>query len=71
MRSFSEFQNDVNNLLGDNTNFQIDRPHAGKDEHVDLTPIIPKIGGADKVEVDFHGNVIGGFTQIGKTKLNW
>jgi hypothetical protein len=71
MRPLSEFQNDVKDLLGDNMNFQVDRPHAGKDKHVDLTTIVPAFRGADKVEVDFNGNIIGGSTQIGKTKLDW
>lgn len=62
MRSISELQKDVKNLLGDDMNFQIDRPHSGKEKHVDFTTITPQIGGADKVEVDFNGNVIGGLT---------
>lgn len=70
MSGIGDFQNKVNNTLGPDFNFQIDRPHAGKDEHVDLTVRIPSMG-ADKVEIDFNGNVIGGSTNIGLTKLNW
>ena len=71
MKKIGEFQNDVKSLLGDNYNFQVDRAHAGKDKHVDLTVRLPEISGADKVEVDFNGNVIGGSTNIGNVKLNW
>lgn len=71
MRDIGKFQKDVNGLLGPEYNFQIDRPHDGKSEHVDLTRVLRNIGGADKVEVDFNGNVIGGSTQIGPIKMKW
>ncbi len=70
MSEIGDFQDRVNNLIGPDFNFQIDRPHAGKIEHVDITARIPNIG-ADKVEVDFNGNIIGGSTHIGPMKLNW
>jgi len=69
MSKIGDFQKQVKSTLGSNFNFQIDRSHAGKPEHVDLTTKFS--GGADKVEVDFSGNVIGGSTQIGKTRINW
>lgn len=52
-------------------NFHFDRPHAGKTLHVDLTQPLPSIFGADKVEVDANGNVLGGTTFIGKKKIKW
>jgi len=71
MSAIGDFQNRVNGVIGPSTKFQIDRPHADKPDHVDLTQILPDIGAADKVEVDFSGNVIGGSTQVGSTKMNW
>lgn len=71
MSDIGNFQKRVNNLIGPEFNFQIDRPHDGKPEHVDLTRRLPDIGGADKAEVDFNGNVIGGLTMIGQTKMKW
>jgi hypothetical protein len=71
MSDIGKFQKSVNNLIGSDAKFQIDRAHAGKLEYVDLTQRLPNIGGADKVEVDYNGNVIGGSTQIGNSKLNW
>lgn len=70
MSGIGNFQNKVNNMLSPDFNFQPDRPHAGKSEHADLTVRIPGFG-ADKVEVGFNGNVIGGSTNIGPKKLNW
>jgi len=70
MSDIGRFQGNVRTLLGDQGNFQLDRPHDGKPQHVDLTARLRGIG-ADKVEVDFNGNVIGGSTQIGKTTLSW
>ncbi len=70
MSDIGKFQNRVNNTLGNDFNFQVDRPHAGKPEHIDLTRRLPGVG-ADKVEIDFHGNVIGGSTFVGKQKINW
>ncbi|MCP4700371.1 MAG: hypothetical protein GY862_26490 [Gammaproteobacteria bacterium] len=70
MSNIGDFQNKVNNTLGQDFNFQIDRPHDGKPEHVDLTVKIPGIG-ADKVEVGFNGNVIGGSSHIGPQKIKW
>ena len=65
-----QFQRSVRTLLGDQFNFQLDRSHDGKPQHADLTARLRDIG-ADKVEVDFNGNVIGGSTQIGKSTLKW
>lgn len=70
MSGIGKFQNNVNSLLGSDYNFQVDCAHAGKVEHVDLTRIMPGLG-ADKVEVDSYGNVLGGLTQIGSTKMKW
>ena len=70
MSKIGNFQNKVNNTLGKDFNFQVDRSHADKPKHVDLTVKIPGIG-ADKVEVDFDGNIIGGSTQIGSQKIKW
>ncbi len=69
MSKIGDFQNRVNNTLGPDFNFQIDRPHGDKPSHVDLATRFP--GGADKVEVGFDGNVIGGSTHIGPTKIKW
>ena len=69
MSKIGKFQDRVNGLTGSNFNFQIDRPHGGKPAHVDLSSRV--WGGVDKLEVDFNGNVIGGATQIGKTKMKW
>lgn len=69
-RDTGEFQRDVRETIGGNFNFQIDRAHDGKPEHVDLTSILP-YGVADKVEVDHNGNVIGGTTQLGKETFRW
>ena len=56
-------------------NIRRDRAHDGKPEHIDMTrpipQIIPETGGADKVEVDYQGNVIGGATQVGRQKMDW
>lgn len=71
VRDIGRFQNDVRDLLGPDLNFGIDEAHAGKPRHVNLTARLPEIGGADSVEVDENGNVIGGYTQIGPKKLNW
>lgn len=57
-------ERDVFNIRGD-------RAHDGKPEHIDMTVKLPEIAGADKVAVDFEGNVIGGSTQVGKTKGTW
>ncbi len=68
------FDSCVRKLLGKEFNFQLDRPHMGKPCHVDLSvilPNLPEIGGADKTEVDFRGNVIGGATFAGRAKLGW
>ena len=70
MSKIGNFQNKVNGTLGQDFNFQIDRPHAEKPVHVDLTVRIPGLG-TDKVEVDFNGNVLGGSTHIGPKKLIW
>lgn len=70
MSGIGDFQKQVNNTIGSDFNFQIDCAHAGKPEHVDLTARIPGLG-ADKVDVDFNGNVLGGSTQIGPTKITW
>ncbi len=67
----NDFQSRVNDMLKPDSNFQVDRPHAMKPEHVDLTAILPSMRGADKVEVDFNGDVIGGSTQVGPTKISW
>jgi len=64
------FQDDVNDLIGEDFNFQLDRPHGDKPQHVDLTR---RFGmGADKVEVDWDGSVIGGttFTE-GGPDIKW
>ena len=71
MSDIGDYQDRVKNLIGSDFNFQIDRPHDDKQEHVDLTYRIPEIGGADKVEVDWNGNVTGGSTQIGNKKISW
>lgn len=55
----------------DRDNVHVDRAHDGKPEHVDLTRRLPEVGGADKVEVDFDGNVIGGSTHAGPVKMPW
>ncbi len=52
-------------------NFQLDRAHGGKPEHVDLTRILSEMGGADTVQVDYNGNVLGGTTNVGGQKLPW
>jgi len=70
MSGIGDFQKQVNNTIGSDLNFQIDRAHAGKAKHVDLTARIPGLG-ADKAEVDFNGNVLRGSTQIGPTKMKW
>ncbi len=70
MSGIGDFQKKVKDMLGPDFNFQIDRPHDGKPEHIDLTVRIPGLG-ADKVEVDFNGNVIGGSTHIGPKKIKW
>ena len=69
MGNIGDFQKDVNGLVGSDFNFAIDRPHGNKPVHVDLTSKFS--GGADKVDVDFSGNIIGGSTHIGPTKMNW
>lgn len=69
MSGIGDFQNRVNGTLGPNFNFQIDRAHADKPDHVDLSARI--LGGVDKVEVSHDGNVIGGCTQIGNARMNW
>jgi hypothetical protein len=69
MSDIKEFQNDVRDLIGGEFNFSLDQPHADKPEHIDLTARFE--GGADKVEVDFNGDVIGGSTQIGPVNLKW
>lgn len=71
MSGIGEFQDRVNDLIGLDTRFQIDRPHAGKPQHVDLTHILPEIGGADKVAVDLNGAVLGGLTRVGPIKMGW
>ncbi|EDN68647.1 hypothetical protein BGP_0473 [Beggiatoa sp. PS] len=71
MSNIGEFQDKVKNTLGPSFNFQIDKPHDGKPVHVDLTTVIPNIGGADKVGVDFNGNIIDGSTHIGPQKIKW
>lgn len=71
MSGIGDFQDRVNNTLGQGWNFQVDRPHDEKPAHVDLTRILQDLGGADKCEVDFNGNVIGGSTQIGRIKMPW
>lgn len=71
MSETGKFQERVNNLIGSDFNFQIDRAHAGKSQHVDLSALISNLGAADKVEVDYNGNVIGGTTQIGSVKMKW
>lgn len=65
----SYYQKKVRRLLGDDFNFQIDTPHGGKPEHVDLTSRF--MGGADKIEVDRDGNIIGGSVRYGKAKINY
>ena len=70
MNSTGDFQDRVRQTIGKDFNFQIDRPHDGKPKHIDLTARIPRLG-ADKVEVDFQGNVLGGTTQIGKKNIKW
>lgn len=70
MSKTGKFQDDVRKTLGSRFNFQLDSAHGGKPIHVDLTARMPRIG-ADKVEVDYDGNVIGGTTQIGRTQLKW
>lgn len=54
----------------DRDNIRRDRAHDGKPEHIDMTRVIPEIGGADRVAVDFEGNVIGRSTQIGNQNIN-
>lgn len=71
MSNIGEFQDRVNELVGPNVNFQLDRAHAGKPDHVDLTAVLRDFGVADKVEVDGDGNVGGGSTQLGPYKFNW
>lgn len=71
MSNVGEFQNKVNSMLGNDFNFQLDRAHGVKPVHVDLTVKLPTIEGSDKVSVDFDGNVLGGSTSVGKTKINW
>jgi hypothetical protein len=70
MSKIGDFQKSVKGILGNDFNFQIDSAHGEKPDHVDLTVKILGIG-ADKVEVDLNGNVIGGLTQIGPKKLKW
>lgn len=70
MSGIGDFQKTVKDTLGPDFNFQIDRAHEGKEKHVDLTVRIPGLG-ADKVEVDFNGNVLRGSTQIGSKKIKW
>ena len=70
MEGTESFQKRVKDTIGPDFNFQLDRAHGPKPVHVDLTSRIPNLG-ADKVEVDFQGNVRGGSTQIGTQKLNW
>ena len=60
MNSIGEFKKGANGLLGDKYNCQIDRAHARKNEHLDLTVRLPEISGVEKVNVDYAGNVIGG-----------
>lgn len=69
MSGIGDFQNRVNDTLGPDFNFQIDRAHAGKSDHVDLSVTVP--GGVDKVEVSHDGTVLGGCTQIGNARMNW
>jgi hypothetical protein len=71
MSDTGQFLRDVNELLGDSGRFQLDPEHADKPPHCNLTAPLPEISGADSVEVDMNGNVIGGFTQIGSAKLPW
>lgn len=55
-------------------NIHVDRPHAGKPAHLDFTrKKLDFLGtlGADKVEVDYDGDIIGGSSQIGKFKFDW
>lgn len=52
-------------------NIRPDRAHAGKPEHIDFTRRLLDIGGADKVEVNYCGDIIGGSTYVGKTKMYW
>jgi len=61
MSEIGKFQNRVKDLIGPNFNFQVDRAHGEKEKHVDLTVRIPSVG-ADKADVDFNGNVVGGST---------
>jgi len=70
MSEIGKFQNRVKDLIGPNFNFQVDRAHGEKDKHVDLTVRIPGVG-ADKAEVDFNGNVVGGSAYIGPKKVVW
>lgn len=70
MSGIGDFQKNVRETLGPDFNFQVDRAHGGKPKHVDLTVRIPGLG-AEKVEVDFNGNVIGGSTQVGSKKIDW
>jgi HSP20 family molecular chaperone IbpA len=70
MSGNAEFQSRVRKTLGEGFNFQVDRAHDGKPEHVDLTIRIPGLG-ADKVEIDFNGNVLGGSTWSGTRSLKW
>ena len=64
------FQDKVKDLLGPSFNFQIDTSHGGKPKHVDLTTVLKEIDGAVKLEVDFNGNIFGGFIQIGNEKFD-
>lgn len=68
MRNLGDFQKDVRKLVGPDTNFAIDGSHGGKPVHVDLTSKFTD--GADKVAVDYNGNIIGGSTHIGPMKLD-
>ena len=72
MFEFKKYQDNVRDLLGSDFNFHVDRAHAGKPVHIDLTTKLPGLGGSDKVEVDFNGKIICGSTQIGKNpKMKW
>ena len=70
MNDISNFQANVSKSLGNSFNFSIDRAHANKPVHADFTYKIPGFG-ADKTEVDFNGNIIGGSTHIGHQQLKW
>ena len=69
MRDTGDFQDRVRNLIGPNFNFQIDRPHDDKPVHIDLTSKLP--GGADKAEINYDGDIIGGSTSVGPIKMDW